>query len=121
MKICFLDNTKFEYSYLDKYSPKLRGAETILINLSENLNNFGHEVTVFNNCNEEITKKIYEWMRKGGFLEGDAGTGKSYAIEAFIKKMTEEAGEKPFREGHEYFKVAPTNSAANRISGKTFH
>ena len=79
------------------------------------------QIILPNKFNEEITKKIYDWMRKGGFLEGDAGTGKSYAIEAFIKKMTEEAGEKPFREGHEYFKVAPTNSAANRISGKTFH
>lgn len=62
MKICFLDNTKFEYSYLDKYSPKLRGAETILINLSENLKNFDHEVTVFNNCNEEITKNNSNWF-----------------------------------------------------------
>ena len=41
MKICFLDNTKFKYSYLDKHSPLLRGAETILINLTENLNGLG--------------------------------------------------------------------------------
>ena len=31
MKICFLENTKFEYSYKDIHSPKLRGAENILI------------------------------------------------------------------------------------------
>ena len=37
MKFCFLDQTNFEYSYKDKYSPILRGAETILINLSDNL------------------------------------------------------------------------------------
>tara|TARA_B110000196_G_C21132332_1_gene659167 strand:- start:63 stop:2270 length:2208 start_codon:yes stop_codon:yes gene_type:complete len=79
------------------------------------------QIVLPNKFNEEITKKTYDWMRGGGFLEGDAGTGKSYCIEAFIKKVKEEAGDKPFREGQEYFKVAPTNSAANRISGKTFH
>ena len=53
MKICFLDNTNFQYSYLDKFNPKLRGAETILINLSENLVKLGHDVTVINNCSIE--------------------------------------------------------------------
>ena len=37
LKICFLDLTKFQYSLSDRYSHKLRGAESILINLSENL------------------------------------------------------------------------------------
>ena len=32
MKICFLDKTEFQYNADDKFSPKLRGAETILIN-----------------------------------------------------------------------------------------
>jgi len=62
MKICFLDNTKFEYSYLDKHSPKLRGAETILINLSENLKDYGHEVSVFNNCSKEIHDNNSNWF-----------------------------------------------------------
>ena len=51
MKICFLDNTKFKYNSNDKYSEKLRGAETALINLSYELSKLGHEVTVFNNSN----------------------------------------------------------------------
>ncbi len=62
MKICFLDYTKFEYSYLDKYSPILRGAETILINLSENLKKLGHNVTVFNNCPKIINDNNLNWF-----------------------------------------------------------
>ena len=54
MKICFLDYTDFQYSYKDISSPKLRGAETILINLSENLKKMGHDVIVFNNCPKDI-------------------------------------------------------------------
>ena len=37
MKICLLDYTKFKYSYADKDSPLLRGAETIFINLLQGL------------------------------------------------------------------------------------
>ena len=62
MKICFLDNTKFKYSYLDKHSPLLRGAETILINLTENLKMLGHEVTVFNNCSDDIDNNSSNWF-----------------------------------------------------------
>lgn len=61
MKICFLDKTDFSYSYLDKYSSKLRGAETILINLSINLSKIGNQVTVFNNCEKEFSEKNYDW------------------------------------------------------------
>ena len=50
MNICFLDQTIFEYSDKDKFSPKLRGAETILINLSNKLKEKGHNVIVYNNC-----------------------------------------------------------------------
>lgn len=50
MNICFLDYTDFEYNGDDKYKSKLRGAETILINLSNELINKGHNVTVYNNC-----------------------------------------------------------------------
>ncbi len=62
MKICFLDNTKFKYSYLDKHSPLLRGAETILINLAENLKMLGHEVTVFNNCPDDVDNNSSNWF-----------------------------------------------------------
>ena len=62
MKICFLDNTRFKYSYLDKHSPLLRGAETILINLTENLKMLGHEVTVFNNCSDDIDNNSSNWF-----------------------------------------------------------
>jgi hypothetical protein len=56
VKICLLDNTKFYYSYKDIYSPKLRGAETILINLFNELKAKGHNVIVYNNChNSDIT------------------------------------------------------------------
>ena len=54
MKFCFLDQTNFEYSYMDKHSSILRGAETILINLSENLKKIGHDVIVYNNCTDKI-------------------------------------------------------------------
>ena len=62
MKICFLDNTDFEYSYLDKYDAKLRGAETILINLSEHLKKMGHDVSVFNNCPNDIHIGNNNWF-----------------------------------------------------------
>tara|TARA_B100000029_G_C17543056_1_gene947416 strand:+ start:283 stop:1260 length:978 start_codon:yes stop_codon:yes gene_type:complete len=62
MKICFIDNTKFKYSYLDKHSPLLRGAETILINLTENLKMLGHEVTVFNNCSDDVDNNSSNWF-----------------------------------------------------------
>ena len=43
------------------YSAKLRGAETVLINLSKSLSAMGNKVTVFNNCKEEISEKNYLW------------------------------------------------------------
>ena len=61
MKICFVDKTDFKYSYKDKYSPKLRGAETTLINLSYNLKLLGCEIYVFNNCSKEYTENNYFW------------------------------------------------------------
>ena len=61
MKICFLENTKFEYSYKDIHSPKLRGAENILINISSYLTKMGHDVTVYNNCSIDIHKNNSNW------------------------------------------------------------
>lgn len=60
-KICFIDFTKFSYSYEDKYSPNLRGAETTLINLSHNLSKLNYEVFVFNNCSKNFKDKNYNW------------------------------------------------------------
>ena len=61
MKICFLENTKFEYSFKDVHSSKLRGAENILINLSVNLAEMGHEIVVYNNCNIDTHKDKSNW------------------------------------------------------------
>ncbi len=61
MKICFLDKTDFSYTFKDKYSAKLRGAENILINLSKTLSNLGNEVFVFNNCDKEFHETNYQW------------------------------------------------------------
>ena len=62
MKICLLDKTEFRYSYADRSSEKLRGAESVLINLFIELKALGHEVHVFNNCSEEISKNSKNWF-----------------------------------------------------------
>ena len=73
MKICFLERTKFKYNSRDLYSSKLRGAETVLINLSNALSNHGYKVTIINNCpkNEFINnvswKNIDEYNEKESF------------------------------------------------------
>ena len=59
MKICFIDYTKFKYSFKDKDKPLLRGAETTLINLSNNLSLLNNEVYIFNNCSEKLNLKNY--------------------------------------------------------------
>ena len=61
MKICFIDYTKFKYSFNDKDKPLLRGAETTLINLSYNLSLLNNEVYIFNNCSEKFNLKNYYW------------------------------------------------------------
>ena len=61
MKICLLDNTSFEYSLNDTQSNKLRGAETILINLYQQLINLKHNVYVFNNCPTEVNNDKSNW------------------------------------------------------------
>ena len=73
MKICFLDNTKFEYNSNDLYSFKLRGAESVLIHLTCELTKLGHHVTVINNCykneiiNGVLWKKIQYYKDKQFF------------------------------------------------------
>ena len=59
MEICLLDNTSFKYNSRDKYSPILRGGETVIINLSQSLSGFGHNITIFNNCyNNEVIDNV---------------------------------------------------------------
>ena len=63
MNICFLDNTNFEYNSQDIYSYKLRGAETVLINLSKELSNLGHKITVINNCYKSEIIDDISWKK----------------------------------------------------------
>ena len=62
MNICFVDKTDFQYDSNSIYSPSLRGAETILINLSNSLSMLGHKVTVINNCKENKVINGVRWL-----------------------------------------------------------
>ncbi len=62
MKICFIDNTIFQYNSSDVYSKNLRGAETVLINLSNSLNNLNHKITVINNCPKSEILNGVRWI-----------------------------------------------------------
>mgnify|MGYP001183112362 FL=1 len=62
MNICFLENTLFQYNANDLYSNKLRGAESVLINLSNALANNGHKVTVINNCKQNEVINNVKWL-----------------------------------------------------------
>ncbi len=59
MKICFLDGIKIPYTSKDINSNKIRGAENILINLSSEFANLNHDVTIYNNCdNDEVINNV---------------------------------------------------------------
>ena len=62
MKICFIDNTLFKYNSSDIYSKNLRGAETVLINLSNSLNDLNHKVTIINNCPKSEILNGIRWI-----------------------------------------------------------
>ena len=62
MKICFLDNTNFQYNSRDLYSSKLRGAESVLVNLTKALVKLNHKVTVINNCPKNETINNIRWI-----------------------------------------------------------
>ena len=62
MKICFVDKTEFSYSFEDINKENLRGAETIIINLSKEISNLGHQVVVYNNCTNEYQTENYSWL-----------------------------------------------------------
>ena len=71
MKICFLDNTNFQYNSRDLYSNKLRGAETILINLSKTLDKAGYQITILNNCpKNEIIDNI-KWININHYKQSE--------------------------------------------------
>ena len=121
MKICFLDNTKFKYSYLDKHSAMLRGAESILINLTENLKMLGHEVTVFNNCSDDIDNNSSNWFninKVNKHMNFDIAVANAdmrlldtvTAAKKFIVSYSLQSIEKFLRKGQliSYFKNKPT-------------
>ena len=62
MKICFIDNTLFQYNSSDIYSKNLRGAETVLINLSNSLNHLNHKITIINNCPKSEVISGIRWI-----------------------------------------------------------
>ncbi len=62
MKICFLDNTNFQYNSRDLYSSKLRGAESILLNLTKALVKLNHKITVINNCPKNEIINDIRWI-----------------------------------------------------------
>ena len=62
MKICFVDSIKLEYSFEDINNQKIRGAESILINLSKELSLNGLDIMVFTNCKKENSLKNYSWL-----------------------------------------------------------
>ena len=62
MKICFVDNTNFLYDSNSIFSEKLRGAETVLINLSKALNDMGHNVSIINNCPKPSIIEGINWI-----------------------------------------------------------
>ena len=62
MKICFLDSVNVPYTSKDIYSNKIRGAENILINLSTEFSKLNHEVTIYNNCDNNIKIDNIEWV-----------------------------------------------------------
>ena len=70
MKICFIDNTSFQYNSNHLYSEKLRGAETVLINLSNSLDKLGHKITIINNCPKSEYINGVRWLNINSSFEG---------------------------------------------------
>tara|TARA_B100000579_G_C22838652_1_gene860237 strand:+ start:1281 stop:2255 length:975 start_codon:yes stop_codon:yes gene_type:complete len=62
VKICFVDNTNFQYDSESINSEKLRGAETVLINITKELNLLGNEITVINNCSTSRMIENINWV-----------------------------------------------------------
>ena len=62
MNICLVDNTEFQYDSNTLYSQKLRGAESVLINLSNALNDLGYNITIINNCPKPSIINNIRWI-----------------------------------------------------------
>ena len=62
MNICFVDKTSFVYDANSLYSKELRGAESVIINLSNALANLGNQVTVINNCSNSKSINGVNWV-----------------------------------------------------------
>jgi len=71
MNICFIDNTNFQYNSKDLYSEKLRGAETVLINLSNSLNKLGYKITIINNCPKSEYINGVRWLNINSNFENN--------------------------------------------------
>ena len=71
MNICFLENTTFQYNSNYLYSHNLRGAETVLINLSKSLKKLGHVVTVFNNCPKNEVINGINWVNINHYFKNE--------------------------------------------------
>ena len=61
MKICFLDNSPIPYTTNDLNSKDIRGAESVLIHLSNELTKLDNKVVVFNNSLENKTINGVKW------------------------------------------------------------
>ena len=71
MRVCFLENTNFVYNSKDVHNEKLRGAETVLINLSKSLNKLGHKVTILNNCPKNEVIDEINWININHYKNKD--------------------------------------------------
>ena len=61
MKICFLDNSPIPYTTNDLNSKDIRGAENVVIHLSNELTKLDNKVVVFNNSLENKTINGVKW------------------------------------------------------------
>ena len=61
MKICFLDNSPIPYTSNDLNSKDIRGAENVVIHLSNELTKLDNKVVVFNNSLENKTINGVKW------------------------------------------------------------
>ena len=62
MKICFLDNVKTPYTSKDIYTNKIRGAENVVLNLARELSNLNNDVTIYNNCENNVKIDNINWI-----------------------------------------------------------
>ena len=58
----FVDKTSFVYDANSLYSKELRGAESVIINLSNALAKLGNQVTVINNCYNSKSINGVNWV-----------------------------------------------------------